>query len=91
MIAIILSDDGKVFRVIDPSNNEDITESGKYECNALVVQTENGEWKAGFHIGTDCTKEVAAAEEAVQGKEDGHLGDGVEPAVVAGEGRYGRG
>lgn len=72
MIAIILSDDGKVFKVFDPKTREDLTDN--YCCNAMTVQLNDKRWVTGFHIGADTTQEMmeavaascAAGEDALQ-------------------------
>ena len=60
MIIIVLSDDGKDFRVFNPDTKEDITKD--YQCNVLTIQTVDGKWVTGFHVGADCTEDVLAAE-----------------------------
>lgn len=99
MICILLSDDGKTFKVIDPETKKEITESGKYECNSFVIQTDDGRWKSGFHIGVDCTEEIEAARvkdtEAALAAAEEHGADFIGDPRVVGEpktgGRFNRG
>lgn len=104
MICILLSDDGKIFKVMDPKTKKDITAEYGYECNALEVQLHDGRWIAGFHIGIDNSIEIAeamgAAAEAAKGigedltedDEEGArtIGDGLGSEPASG-GRYDRG
>lgn len=102
MICILLSDDGKIFKVIDPKTKKDITAEHGYECNALEVQLNDGRWVAGFHIGIDNSIEMAeavaaaadaAGDDGTEDDEEGSrsIGDGLNPAESAMGGRYDRG
>lgn len=101
MICILLSDDGKIFKVMDPKTKKDITAEYGYECNALEVQLHDGRWIAGFHIGIDNSIEIAEAmaaavegvgEDLTEDDEEGTrtIGDGLGGEPTTG-GRYGRG
>lgn len=57
MIVIMISDDGKDFQVRTPEGN-DITH--KYQANAMVIETPDGKFLGGFHIGQDMTAKVVA-------------------------------
>ncbi len=100
MILIMLDDHGN-FKVIDPETKEDITKKGGYECNAFTIQTDDGRYKSGFHIGTDCTEEIETAETKAREQALGAAEDHVDPDGVLGDasvvgapktgGRYNRG
>lgn len=77
MIAVLLSEDGKVFKIYDPKTKEDLTD--QYEVNHLVVQTKDGKYKAGFHIGQDCTDEIEAALSEVEEDADAALEEELDP------------
>ena len=106
MICILLSDDGSLFRVIDPDTKKDITKEKGYECNAFTIQTTDGRYKTGFHIGVDCTEEVKAEQSKALDKAakvvvgaaadedsdgEGFIGDGRPSSTDRDGGRYDRG
>lgn len=89
MIAVLISDDGSIFKVFDPKTKEDLTD--KYELNALVIQTKDGKHKAGFHIGQDCSEQIEEAKKMAEDAASEIFLGGVEASDPAPGGRYNRG
>ena len=99
MICILLDPNSGVLKIFDPITKKDL--SDQFQVNQMAIQTKDGKWSGGWHVGQDITEKVAEAEDEAQKQalqdqssepqDEKLLGGNSEPTDRPEGGRYGRG